>query len=59
MIITEQQAAMLIIQLSALGQADLTGTDEETLTTLAFLLEQALENVKKAARIGATDAASA
>lgn len=39
---------MLTIQLSTLGQTDLSGTDPELLHTLDFLLEQARKNVQDA-----------
>lgn len=47
MILTELQYANIVISLSTLGQTDLTGNEEEGLRTLEFLLEQALENVRK------------
>lgn len=48
MTMTELQYAALVISLSTLGQADITAIDPEQLRTLAFLLEEALENVQKA-----------
>jgi hypothetical protein len=54
MTMTELQYASLIISLSTLGQADITAIDLEQLRTLAFLLEEALENVRKALKAKAT-----
>lgn len=48
MIINETQGAVLTIQLSTLGQTDLTGNDPELLRTLAFLMESAIKNIKDA-----------
>lgn len=44
---TELQYAALVISLSTLGQADITAIAPDQLRTLAFLLEEALENVRK------------
>jgi hypothetical protein len=44
------QEALLIIQLSALGQMDISAADRETLRTLEFLLEQALKKCARGAR---------
>ena len=46
--ITEVQYAGLVIILSALGQRDLAENDPEQLRTLAYLLEEAQENVRRA-----------
>jgi hypothetical protein len=48
MLMNDTQVAMLTIQLSTLGQTDLSGNDQEALTTIEFLLEQALKNVRSA-----------
>ena len=48
MIISEMQYASMVISLSTLGQTDLRGNETEGLRTLEYLLEQALENVRKA-----------
>lgn len=45
---TDLQFAALTISLSTLGQADIRAVDHEQLQTLEYLLEQALENVKRA-----------
>lgn len=45
---TDLQFAMLTVELSTLGQADIREVDHEMLMTLEYLLEQALENVKRA-----------
>lgn len=44
---TELQYASLVISLSTLGQTDLAGNDTDGLRTLEYLLEQALENVRR------------
>lgn len=46
--ITELQYASLVISLSTLGQVDISSTDPEQLDTLAYLLEEALKNVRQA-----------
>lgn len=48
----DTQAAMLTIQLATLGQVDLSDNEVETLRTLEHLLEQALENVREALKVG-------
>jgi hypothetical protein len=61
MVMTELQYASLVISLSTLGQVDLRDNESEQLRTLAHLLSEAHENVRRAlgdtsrpARIGAT-----
>jgi hypothetical protein len=44
--INDLQMAMLAVQLSALGQIDLSDNDHELLARLDFLLTQALLNVR-------------
>lgn len=51
--ITELQAANLTIQLSALGQTDLSDNETDTLNTLEYLLSAALYNVRKAKEVKA------
>lgn len=46
--LTDMQRAGLTISLSTLGQTDMSDNDAETLSTLEFLLKQALANVRKA-----------
>lgn len=46
--ITELQYASLVISLSTLGQVDISDTDPKQLETLAYLLEEALKNVRQA-----------
>jgi hypothetical protein len=45
---TELQFAGMTINLSTLGQVDLSDNDTDMLVNLAFLLEQALANVTRA-----------
>ena len=45
MIVNDTQMAVLSVQLSALGQADLSDNSDDVLSTLRFLLKQAYDNV--------------
>lgn len=45
---TELQYASLVISLSTLGQVEISGVDAEQLHNLDYLLEAALENVRRA-----------
>jgi GAF domain-containing protein len=47
---TDEQFAGITINISTLGQVDLSDNDLDTLAALAFLLEAALLNVRRAMR---------